>query len=130
MLILFLWLFRRTEYTGADILPGGENIFFRLDPLVGAAAMLGARQFIVMFWPALVILGLTLVFGRFFCGWICPLGTLLDYFHRLLRLAAIVIVGPLSLRERAGERELQSDSDVSAQAPYEYPPISHDSKTA
>ena len=85
MLILFLWLFRRTEYTGADILPGGENIFFRLDPLVAAAAMLGARQLIWFFWPALVVVGLTLVLGRFFCGWVCPLGTLLDYFHRLLR---------------------------------------------
>jgi polyferredoxin len=85
LLIVFLWLFRRTEFTGADILSGGENIFFRLDPLVGAAAMLGGRQVIWLFWPALAMIGLTLVFGRFFCGWICPLGTLLDVFHRLLR---------------------------------------------
>jgi len=85
MLVLFLWLFRRTEYTGADQLAGGENIFFRLDPLSGAAAMLAARQFIALFWPALIVLALTIVLGRFFCGWICPLGTLLDYFHRMLR---------------------------------------------
>ena len=85
MLVLFLWLFRRTEYTGADQLAGGENIFFRLDPLSAAAAMLAARQFIALFWPALIVLALTIVLGRFFCGWICPLGTLLDYFHRLLR---------------------------------------------
>ena len=39
-----------------------------------------------------------MIFGRFFCGWVCPLGTLLDYFHR------IVIGGPLSLWERVRVR--------------------------
>ncbi|MBW2503688.1 MAG: 4Fe-4S binding protein, partial [Deltaproteobacteria bacterium] len=29
-------------------------------------------------WPALVVLLLTVLFGRFFCGWVCPLGTTLD----------------------------------------------------
>ena len=85
LLLVFLGLFRRTEYAGMDQLAGGENIFFRLDPLAGAVAMLGARQFISSFWPALVMVALTMIFGRFFCGWVCPLGTLLDYFHRLLR---------------------------------------------
>ena len=85
MFLLFLWLFRRTAYTGEDQLAGGENIFFLLDPLASSAAMLAARQFISMFWPAAILVLLTLVLGRFFCGWICPLGTLLDYFHRLLR---------------------------------------------
>jgi polyferredoxin len=85
LLVLFLWLFRRTEYGGTNELAGGENLFFRLDPLAGAAAMIAARQFLAMFWPAVIVVLLTLVFGRFFCGWVCPLGTLLDYFHRLLR---------------------------------------------
>ena len=84
LLVLFLWLFRRTEYRRAEQLAGGENIFFRLDPLAGAAAMIAARQFISLFWPALAVVGLTMVFGRFFCGWVCPLGTLLDYFHRIV----------------------------------------------
>ncbi|MEN6459258.1 MAG: 4Fe-4S dicluster domain-containing protein [Thermoguttaceae bacterium] len=94
LLLLFLWLFRRTEYmppadpnamAGADGLRGGENLFFRLDPLAAAAAMIGARQWITAFWPALVVALLTVLLGRFFCGWMCPLGTLLDCFHRLLR---------------------------------------------
>jgi polyferredoxin len=85
LLTVFLWLFRRTEYSGADQLAGGENIFFRLDPLAGAAAMLAARQFIAMFWPAMCVVAMTLLLGRFFCGWVCPLGTLLDYIHRLIR---------------------------------------------
>lgn len=85
LLLLFFWLFRRTEYAGADQLAGGENLFFRLDPLAGAAAMIAARQFLAAFWPAAVVVALTLLLGRFFCGWVCPLGTLLDYFHRLIR---------------------------------------------
>ena len=85
LLALFLWLFRRTEYSGADQLAGGENLLFQLDPLAGIAAMLAARQFIFLFWPALAVARLTVILGRFFCGWVCPLGTLLDAFHRLLR---------------------------------------------
>jgi ferredoxin len=85
LLAVFLWLFRRTEYSGADQLAGGENAFFRLDPLVASAAMLAGRQFLAMFWPAAIVVALTLVFGRFFCGWVCPLGTLLDGFHWMLR---------------------------------------------
>jgi polyferredoxin len=85
LLAAFLWLFRRTEYSGADQLAGGENAFFRLDPLVGSAAMLAGRQFLMVFWPAAIVVALTLVFGRFFCGWVCPLGTLLDGFHWMLR---------------------------------------------
>ncbi len=66
---VFLWLFRRTEYTGAEQLAGGENVLFRLDPLVGAAAMLAARQVVALFWPALVLVGLTLFWaGSFAVG--------------------------------------------------------------
>lgn len=85
LLVAFFWLFRRTEYPNADQLPGGENLFFRIDPLTGLSAMLAGRHVIALAWPALVTVGLTLVLGRFFCGWICPLGTLLDYFHRIIR---------------------------------------------
>ncbi|MGD0094754.1 MAG: 4Fe-4S binding protein, partial [Planctomycetota bacterium] len=85
LLLLFVCLFRRTEYAGADTLPGGENLFFRWDPLAAAAAMLAGRSLIAAFWPALALLLLTLLLGRFFCGWVCPLGTLLDIFQRCVR---------------------------------------------
>ena len=85
LLLLFLWLFRRTEYSGANQLSGTEDVFFHLDPLASLAPMLAARQLIAPLWPAAIVVAMTLVLGRFFCGWVCPLGTLLDYFHRLLR---------------------------------------------
>ena len=84
-LALFLYLVRATEATGEELLRAPANLFFRMDPLNAAAAMLAGRTFLYTFWPALVILLLTLFFGRFFCGWICPLGTLFDLVHRLFR---------------------------------------------
>jgi MauM/NapG family ferredoxin protein len=56
------------------------DIFFRFDPLVAIGAMLASRSFIPGMLPALAILSLTIVFGRVWCGWICPMGTISDFF--------------------------------------------------
>ncbi|MFH1982108.1 MAG: 4Fe-4S binding protein [Pseudomonadota bacterium] len=52
--------------------------FLRMDPLAGAAASLSARHLIVAFWPALLVVVFTVVLGRFFCGYLCPMGTTID----------------------------------------------------
>ncbi|MFH0788658.1 MAG: 4Fe-4S binding protein [Pseudomonadota bacterium] len=83
-LLLFLLLFRLTDYRGVDQIPYAVNIFFRLDPLVAATAMLAARAIISLLLLSLIVVGLTLILGRFFCGWFCPLGSLLDLFHPLI----------------------------------------------
>lgn len=78
-LALFLWLFLQTEYRGIDQLPYPVSLIFRIDPLVALADFLAPGPFgWQILWPALVVLILTALFGRFFCGWICPLGTTLD----------------------------------------------------
>jgi ferredoxin len=56
------------------------NVPMRLDPLMVAATSLAARTFLVGSVLALLTVVLTLLFGRALCGWLCPLGTVLDMF--------------------------------------------------
>lgn len=60
------------------------NIFLRMSPLSAIGAMMAAKTFILKYWPAMVVLLLTIPFGRFFCAWICPLGTTIDITDRCL----------------------------------------------
>ncbi len=74
---VFAGLFVFTMYPFAAKFP--VDAFLRLDPLVATVAMIGSRAFIAtMIWAA-ALLALSLVFGRIFCGFICPLGTLIDF---------------------------------------------------
>ena len=62
------------------------DTFFRIDPLLGLTTMVATRQIIhVMLFYALPVLLLTVLAGRFFCGWICPLGTAIDASDRLFQ---------------------------------------------
>lgn len=58
--------------------PRVDDLYLTLDPLAGIASAVAGR----VLWTGLVFAGatllLTLLLGRVFCGWICPLGTLLD----------------------------------------------------
>lgn len=77
-LAIFLLLFAQTEYRGSDQVPAAVNSFFRADPLVAVTALLAEKAMVWLVLPGLLLLGLSLALGRFFCGWVCPLGTLLD----------------------------------------------------
>jgi polyferredoxin len=83
-LCLFFFLFIKTDYSGSDTIEYAVNILFRIDPLLAICAMLGVRTVIALMLPALFTLAFTLLFGRAFCGWICPMGSLLDLLHPLL----------------------------------------------
>jgi polyferredoxin len=52
----------------------------RLDPLLMLANILSSRTFLLASSLALFTVLFTLLFGRAWCGWICPLGTTLDIF--------------------------------------------------
>jgi MauM/NapG family ferredoxin protein len=75
---LFLFLFLQYRYQDRAVLEGPVHFFFRLDPLLLVAHTVSAWQWSFFFWPAVLVVLLTAVLGRFFCGWICPLGTTLD----------------------------------------------------
>ena len=82
---VFLWLFMQTEYRGIDQLPYPVSLLFRIDPRAALADFLAPGPFgWSILWPALVVLLLTSLFGRFFCGWVCPLGATLDGLGKLV----------------------------------------------
>jgi polyferredoxin len=52
------------------------SLLLALDPLTAVGTALADWTIVRWSWVGLVVLGLTAVLGRFFCGWICPLGAL------------------------------------------------------
>jgi len=74
-LLIFL-LARRDGILAGTII----NIPMRLDPLTMLGHVLASRTFLAGSALALFTLALSVVFGRTWCGWICPLGTVLDLF--------------------------------------------------
>ncbi len=82
--VLFLVLFVKTDYNGTDRLEAAVNLLFRLDPFLAAGVMLGVKAIVLLFLPSLAVLLLSLIFGRAFCGWFCPMGTLLDLSRKVV----------------------------------------------
>ena len=61
------------------------NWFLELDPLVAIGTLLTTQTLYAGLIWALATVVLTILFGRFFCGWVCPFGTLhqaIGYFWR------------------------------------------------
>ena len=74
--LLFLFLFLQTESTGRDELGYPVKIFLDFDPLILITTLLSAHSVENAFYLSVIMIVITLVIGRVFCGWICPLGTL------------------------------------------------------
>lgn len=74
---LFLYLVVATVRLGTALLPG--DLFLRFDPLVSLSAQISGRSLLWRVAPGFLTLLLALLVGRAWCGWICPLGTTLDY---------------------------------------------------
>ncbi|HNV70094.1 MAG TPA: 4Fe-4S binding protein [Candidatus Ozemobacteraceae bacterium] len=54
------------------------DLYLRCSPLGPLWALLTGSVPVGVFWGGLVVCFFTLFFGRFFCGWVCPLGTCID----------------------------------------------------
>ncbi len=78
---LFLFLVFKTAYPLRHGIP--SDLLMQFDPLVAGSAMLAARAFIPEMALAVIVVVLTVLLGRVFCGWVCPLGTTLDLSDRL-----------------------------------------------
>jgi polyferredoxin len=73
-LVVFLWLLARLA--GGDPRAFPYSAYLHGDPLSAVGVTLAAGTLPGALIWALVVIALTLLFGRVFCGWICPLGTL------------------------------------------------------
>ncbi len=58
--------------------PDGVNLIMRLDPLAVLAQAISSRSFLLGSAVVLLTVLLTVIAGRAWCGWLCPLGTVLD----------------------------------------------------
>ncbi len=54
------------------------DTILRLDPLLMLGHAIASRTFLVTSLFGLILVVLALLFGRAWCGWLCPLGTILD----------------------------------------------------
>lgn len=75
-LLLFLFLFIQTESKGNDELGYPVRLFLDFDPLIFVTTLLSAHAVAKAFYLSLITIIVTILFGRVFCGWACPLGTL------------------------------------------------------
>ncbi|MCX8021656.1 MAG: 4Fe-4S binding protein [Syntrophorhabdaceae bacterium] len=79
-LVVFFILFIMTEYRGKDDIFFAINGFFRANPLVATTYILSMKSITPLILPGLLLIVFAFLLGRFFCGWICPLGTIIDLF--------------------------------------------------
>ncbi len=85
---LFFYFLAHTAFRGTFAAQSGEPVrlplpvegFLLADPFVAAMTLLSTHAVYRGLAWSLVVVALTLVFGRVFCGWICPFGTLHHFF--------------------------------------------------
>lgn len=74
--LLFLVLLVKTDYDGRNEIAYPVKVFLDADLLVFLTSLLAAHVLPAALFLALVFVPVTLLFGRAFCGWVCPFGTL------------------------------------------------------
>lgn len=82
-LVAFFVLFSATRTDAGFRTPRLAELMFLFDPLVALAALLSGSVVGLLLVAGFLSLVAPLLVGRAFCGWLCPLGTLLDLVRRL-----------------------------------------------
>lgn len=74
LFLLFVFITQSSTLRGFPV-----SLFLEVDPLVGLSTTFATGRVYQGLLAALVILLPTLFLGRFFCNWICPMGTLMQF---------------------------------------------------
>jgi polyferredoxin len=99
-LLVFFWLLLATFYHGVvdeggeilETLPYPVSLFLYIDPLALISTFLATGTvYKDLLWALLVIVP-TFFLGRWFCGWVCPFGTVHNLFSRWKKKPAAVWV--------------------------------------
>lgn len=75
-LLLFVWLVLQMRLANPESPSPGLGVWFDFDPLVALATFIATYTFTAGMLFALITVVATLLLGRVFCGWVCPLGTI------------------------------------------------------
>lgn len=81
---LFFILLIRTRFPGEDYIANVEG-FFHWNPLLALTTTIASRVFFIAFLPAIITLVVTFFLGRVACGWVCPLGSIHQFFSFLFK---------------------------------------------
>ncbi len=80
LFVVLTWLTAQGRLKGYTV-----TLFLDASPLNGLGTILADGNLAHTMWIGFGLLALTAVIGRFFCGWICPLGSLLDAASWMMR---------------------------------------------
>jgi MauM/NapG family ferredoxin protein len=86
--LLFFYLLFATGSAGAESFTYSDY-FFYFDPLLLVMNFIATYKIIPIFLLSLIPLAITFVFGRFFCGWVCPLGAINQFFSWLFKKSKV-----------------------------------------
>ncbi|MBN2445299.1 MAG: 4Fe-4S binding protein, partial [Phycisphaerae bacterium] len=75
-LVSFFGLVLLTRPVPGSLPTPWADLFFKIDPLVLLLTTLAAKTIVAALLLSLVTVVVTIVMGRVFCGWVCPLGTI------------------------------------------------------
>ncbi|MCP5104594.1 MAG: 4Fe-4S dicluster domain-containing protein [bacterium] len=81
---LFFYLLLSAGRSGAESFTY-TDYFFYFDPLLLLMNFIATSKIMPIFLLSLIPVVLTVVFGRFFCGWVCPFGAINQFFSWLFK---------------------------------------------
>ncbi len=86
---LFFHLLLKTTFQGEDYIRRVE-VFFHFDPLLALTTFLASRTVFFSFIFAAITIVVTFILGRVACGWVCPLGSLHQFFSFIFKKSKLL----------------------------------------